>query len=222
VNLRIVVVGLGLASLAAACGSGSSGGSPEQSNSPTGPPATPSATQSASSPNPVPKTTASTEPPSSSSPAPTVTVTRTVPATVTTCRSTNLRLSLGPSDGAAGTIYQEIVFTNRGTVPCTLRGYPGVSYVNAAGAIIGRPTTEDPGRRVTVLLAVNGRTHALLRQPDAGNFSPQRCQLTTADRLQVYPPGETQPLFVVSRTQVCASGIGRGGIGPVRPGVGNP
>jgi hypothetical protein len=220
VNLRIVVAGLGLAVLAVGCGSSSSGGNASVQPSISTTPST-SVTPTGSGPASTPPTSPVTTPPqsSSSSPAPTVTDTTT---NLTSCQSANLKLSLGPSDGAAGTTYQEVVFTNTGTSSCTLHGFPGVSYVDAGGTIIGKPTTEDPGARITVVLAVKGKAHSLLRQPDAGNFPAARCHLTTTDRLQVYPPGETHQLFVTDRTQVCATGLGRGGIGPVRAGVGSP
>jgi len=223
VKLRTVAAGLGVAVLAVGCGSGSSGGQasvqPTVSTT-TAPPVTPTETTPTSAPPTVPAST----PPSSFSDTATTTSTATPSetTTVTSCQSADLKLSLGPTDGAAGTTYQEVVFTNTGDSSCTLHGFPGVSYVDAGGAIIGKPTTEDPGARITVVLAVHGQAHSLLRQPDAGNFPASRCHLTTTDRLQVYPPGETHQLFVTDRTQVCATGLGRGGIGPVRSGVGSP
>jgi hypothetical protein len=148
-------------------------------------------------------------------------VTVTAAASVQTCFSIHLKLSLGMSQGAAGTFYQNVVLTNDGTVACTLYGYPGVSYVDSSGALIGSPTSEDAGKKKTITLAVGGQANALLRQPDAGNFPPASCHMTTADRLRVYPPGNTVPLFVHDATQVCTTSAGRGGIGTMHAGSGS-
>ena len=59
------------------------------------------------------------------------------------CRAEVLNVRLGPSDGAAGTIYYPIIFTNTGPVRCSLTGYPGVSSVDAQGRQIGAPA--EPG-----------------------------------------------------------------------------
>jgi hypothetical protein len=216
VNRRVVIVGLGIVALAAGCASGSSKG--KTSAPATTPPATASASPSDSGASSLaPSTSAgpSKTPTSSASPSPTKS------SVASRCTSDDIHLSLGQGSGAAGSTYVPIVFTNVSGASCTLHGYPGVSYVNAAGMIIGRPTTEDPGRRATVVIAVHGQASALLRQPEAGNYPPAKCRLTTADRLQVYPPGETHPLFVHDAQQVCASGIGRGGVEPVIAGNGS-
>lgn len=51
---------------------------------------------------------------------------------------------LGPGNGAAGSIYYPIEFTNTSSVACTLYGYPGVSFVTAPGSQAGAAATEDP------------------------------------------------------------------------------
>jgi hypothetical protein len=147
-------------------------------------------------------------------------VTVTAAATVPRCLSIHLALTLGISQGTAGTSYQTIVFTNTGATPCHLVGYPGVSFDDASGAIIGKPASEDAGKKVHVTLAVGGQANALLRQPDPGNFSPSACHETTADKLRVYPPGETVPLFIHDPAQVCSTAAGRTGVRPVAAGSG--
>jgi Protein of unknown function (DUF4232) len=150
----------------------------------------------------------------------TVTASPAPPAEAARCLSSNLTLSLGVGQGAAGTSYQVVVFTNKGAAACHLHGYPGVSFVNTSGVILGKPSTEDSGKVKTVTLAPGGAANALLRQPDPGNFPPSRCHQTTADRLQVYPPGETVQLFVTDHVPVCTTAAGRTGIGPVLAGNG--
>jgi hypothetical protein len=147
-------------------------------------------------------------------------VTVTAAPAITRCFSIHLAPSLGVSQGTAGTTYQTVVLTNTGTAACTLFGYPGVSFVDSSGALIGKPASEDAGKKKLIKLAVGGQANALLRQPDPGNFSPSACHETTADRLRIYPPGETVPLFVHDAVRVCSTAAGRTGIGTMRAGNG--
>jgi Protein of unknown function (DUF4232) len=155
-----------------------------------------------------------------------VTVTETATAITSTppstagCKSASLSLMLGQSDGTAGTIYQPVVFVNNGSSACSLQGYPGVSFVTANGKLIGQPASHDPEKKAVILLANGGEANALLRMPDPGNFAPSACAVKTADRLRVYPPGETQALFVHDAAQVCSTSVARTGVTPVRSGNG--
>jgi hypothetical protein len=208
VNLRIAAIGgFAGALLAAGCSSGSSSGDAGSTVSPV---PTPSHTHT-SSPTPIPTTTTVT-------PTPTVTVTP--PTGVPTCQSNQLSLSLGPPGGAAGSTYTPIVFTNTGSTTCELRGYPGVSFVNTSGARVGSPSKQDAGRIKTVKLASGHGANALLREPETGNYPPSACQAATSNRLQVYPPGETTPLFLSYHAKVCTTKSARTGIGPVSFGTG--
>jgi Protein of unknown function (DUF4232) len=216
VNLRIAVAGLGFVALAAGCGSSSSGPPASQAGSTNSPVVTPTHHHRASAtPSATPTPTVSPTPPA------TVTATVTSAPAVSRCLSSNLTISLGIGQGTAGTTYQVVVFTNHGSAVCELHGYPGVSFVTASGAQIGVPSSEDAGKIKTITLAASGgEANALLRQPDAGNFPPSACHVTTSDRLKVYPPGETVPLFVHDASQVCKTSAGRTGIGPVLAGNG--
>ena len=53
-------------------------------------------------------------------------------AVVAPCHFSQLGVRLGEHNGAAGTEYVAIVFTNRGSTSCSLRGYPGLSSVAIA------------------------------------------------------------------------------------------
>lgn len=202
-----MVLGLGMVALVAGCGSGSSGGTVTQ----------PTAVAVAT-PTSTPTHSHTAAPPPASSPTATVTVT--APTAATRCLSSHLALTLGASQGTAGTSYQAVVLTNTGSAACTLFGHPGVSFVDASGAQIGKPASQDHATKKTITLAPGGQANALLRQPDAGNFAPSACHETTADRLRVYPPGETVPLFVHDAVQVCSTAAGRTGIGTMHAGSG--
>jgi hypothetical protein len=203
VNSRIVVLTLGALMLAAGCSSGSS----DNSGSPVAGHTTKLHTH-----------TASPTTPATVTPTPTVTVT--APTTVSRCLSSQLSLSLGSSQGAAGSTYRPIVFTNTGSHACELHGYPGVSFVDASGAQLGKAAREEPGKERTVKLASGGAANALLQEPDPGVFTASDCQATQADRLRVYPPGETTPLFLSDTERICTTKAGRTGVQPVEFGSG--
>jgi hypothetical protein len=113
-----------------------------------------------------------------------------------------------------------VVFTNTGSSPCTLRAYPGVSFVAADGTRIGKPASKSPGKVRTVRLPASGQANATLKQPDPGAFPRSSCHQTSAHQLKVYPPGETVPLYVDDGAALCSTGVGRTSIGPVEPGGG--
>jgi hypothetical protein len=103
-------------------------------------------------------------------------------------------------DGAAGTIFYTLEFTNLSGHTCTLSGYPGVSAVNLAGHQLGSAARRNPSQPVhTVTLAsatpqnasANTTATVVLGIVEAGNFSPSACHEVTAAGLRVYPPGQT-------------------------------
>src|SRR5215475_10768862 len=94
-------------------------------------------------------TTRSAGPPATSAPAASADpAASTVPAASTgpgTCPPSALHVSLGDSEGAAGTFYRVIVLTNTSGSACTLYGYPGVSFVTRpGGSVIGAPARRNP------------------------------------------------------------------------------
>jgi len=113
---------------------------------------------------------------------------------------------LGPGNGAAGSTYYPIEFTNASSVACTLYGYPGVSFVTGSGAQAGAAATEDPTYpRALVTLAPGAAAHATLRVTNAANYPDSACQPVTVHRLKVYPPGETRPVYLSLKATACTS-----------------
>ena len=127
-------------------------------------------------------------------------------------------MRLGQSDGAAGTIFYPIVFTNSGPVRCTLRGYPGVSSVDARGNQIGAPAEREPPIPIkTVVLARRGSATAIYGQRQALNFPRSTCRPVTALGLRVYPPNETRSRILALKHLVCSrNAIGASVIRQVR------
>lgn len=78
------------------------------------------------------------------------------------CRASDLRVTGGASQGAGGTRYTGLGFTNRSSSPCTLAGHPTVTFLDRAGRVLGRaaPTpvpetvTVSPGQYATTALGV--------------------------------------------------------------------
>lgn len=140
-------------------------------------------------------------------PSPTVpSLSAAAPPGATPCPTSALRVSVSASQGvAAGSSYYPIVFTNISGAACTLYGYPGVSFVAAAGGSqIGIPATENPAHpRQLITLAPGQAGHAELQVVNAENYPPANCGMVAAHWLRVYPPNQTAPLYASFSAQAC-------------------
>ncbi|ROP38728.1 DUF4232 domain-containing protein [Saccharothrix texasensis] len=112
------------------------------------------------------------------------------------CRSADLTIGFGREGGAAGTVYREVVFTNRGLRTCVLRGFPGVSYVDANGDQVGAAAVRvgDRGPLLTLPHGAAARSDVGFAQVD--NFDPDVCRKTPVWGIRVFPPDETVPLHL--------------------------
>ena len=196
----------GAVALLAGCGSGSPAAAPVKT-------VTVHASTS-SSPAAAPSPSASTVP-ASTSPAATG-------AAAAACPTRSLSVKPGLAQGAAGSTYQVLDFTNISNVTCTLYGYPGVSLaggkpVTQIGLAAAR-THNTPVRLVT--LAPRAVASALLRIVQAANFPAAKCQLVKSTYLQIYPPGQTTPSYLAYQAQACAKPEQVVFIDAVRPGSG--
>ncbi|MFI6167159.1 DUF4232 domain-containing protein [Nocardia sp. NPDC051052] len=149
--------------------------------------------------SPEPSTTATSPPAAASTQrTPIVATTPTTPVIaapdgVPACASGDLTVSLGQQGGAAGSIYVPIVFTNAGTAPCTLSGYPGVSLATGTPPTpIGPPAEPDTASATPqpVTLAPTQSAHAIVRYSQAGNYD---CDRTPAQYLLINPPNQPTP-----------------------------
>lgn len=68
-------------------------------------------------------------------------------AAIPQCRSAELTVSLTPPEGAVGSVYRALVFTNNGRRSCQLRGFPGVSYLGASDNDQVGPAAQRVGDR---------------------------------------------------------------------------
>jgi hypothetical protein len=136
------------------------------------------------------------------------------------CRSGDLAVTAGASQGTAGSVYSTVTFTNHGSRACTLYGYPGVSVgTGSPFQQVGMAAAENPSPpREVVTLPPGGLASSVLQVADAGNYSAGQCRPKRVSRLQVYPPNQTQALTVAYHTTGCAGSVRLLTVSVVQPG----
>lgn len=121
------------------------------------------------------------------------------------CTSDRLAVTVGNSEGAAGSTIVPIVFTNKSSGTCSIQGFPGVSLANSGGPI-GAPAIRHSSRSSEIIaLAPGAKAIARLKVADAQNYPSSTCQPDTATFLQVYPPNLTQASDVPFQGSGCRS-----------------
>jgi hypothetical protein len=191
-----------IAALASACSSGSQSAAPVTTVT-----VTPSAQASA---------TAAAPATSAAAPA------SQAPAGPPPCPTRSLQAKVGIGQGAAGSTYTVIDFTNISNVTCTLYGYPGVSLAGGQPVTqIGLAASENPATpRELVTLAPGAVANALLRIVHAENYPASTCAPVTATWLQIYPPNQTTPIYLKYSSLTCSKHVQILTINVVQPGSG--
>lgn len=133
-------------------------------------------------------------------------------AVIHACSTSMLSASVSGDNGAAGTIYSNLIFKNIGSTTCTLFGYPGVSLVDCCGHQIGAAVPRDPSTygEGTVTLTSGETVGAVFSYHDAYVNTVANCQPTNATGLRIYPPNQTAALFVPDALLVCANAATNG------------
>ena len=220
----LVGAAVAASSVLAACGSPSASQPAGGADPPaaTGQPAVPTSAPAATAPTATaPTATTPTAPaPAATTPAGVPSKPATVPSSapssgtggsLAACRSASLAMTidLSQSNGAAGSTYYPLNFTNRSTKACEMYGYPGVSFVSAgtgAGKQIGAAALRSTAfARLAVRLGPGGSAHAWLKVTVAANYPAATCDPVTADWLKVYPPEETDAGYVSQTFSACGS-----------------
>jgi hypothetical protein len=116
----------------------------------------------------------------------------------TGCLTKNLSFSIGTPDGTAGSVYEPLRLTNKGSSTCTLFGYPGVSFVTGgSGQQVGADASRNPQHSAaTVTLAPGATAESIVQVVDHMNYSPSQCKAVDVSGFRVYPPGETAAAYV--------------------------
>ena len=147
---------------------------------------------------------------------------RTGAAAVPRCSADDLGVwvAVGHGNGAAGTIYFPLEFTNLSGHTCSLFGYPGVSATDRNGRQLGSPA----GARI-VNLAPGATAHTLLAYHDAVVTTEPGCDpVYSAALLRVYPPNQRGATYAAFAFEVC-SHTGPFYLSifePIKAGVGTP
>jgi hypothetical protein len=119
------------------------------------------------------------------------------------CATSALQVKLGSSDGYAGGVYVVIDFTNTSGSSCTLFGYPGVSLVTGPPykqiGLAAKRSTSTPKKLVTLA------------------FPSATCGPAKATALKIYPPNQTEPVYLPNASTGCTKPVQIMYIGAVRP-----
>lgn len=137
------------------------------------------------------------------------------------CQPSEIDLSLGTVEGAAGSTYTPILFHNVGTRGCILEGFPDVSYVTgAAGTVVGEsavPSTQTPA---PVLIAPGSSASVVLQQARPENFPQANCVPQDVGGILVTLPGQSVPVFLDDPTTACSVGAdGRPTVSDIQSGT---
>jgi hypothetical protein len=128
----------------------------------------------------------------------------TVSHTVAACADGQIDSWLNTNgNGAAGTIYYDLQFTNLSAQTCSLDGFPGVSAVNIGGHQIGGAATRN-GSRHKINVRPGATVEATLGVVETGNFSGGDCKPVTAFGLRVYAPNQRSSDIIPWPFSVCS------------------
>jgi hypothetical protein len=120
------------------------------------------------------------------------------------CLSSHLRAEFAGLSAASGRVYRNVRFVNHGP-PCTLRGWPALSFLGASGAPLSlrAPIRVNESVR-TVTLADGGYAYFTFKYINKGFCSPR----VTVSAMRLTPPGDRHPLVVHRTFSVCTPNPG--------------
>ena len=149
----------------------------------------------------------------------------TAPAAVPACTAANLGawVAVDQGNGAAGSIYYPLQFTNLSRHACAMRGFPGVSAIDRNGHQLGSPArwaTRVPAR--TVVLAPGATAHTILQYSDVEVTTAPGCHpVFSTFELRIYPPGQYSATHAFFGLEACShAGPIYMSVEPILPGVG--
>ena len=157
--------------------------------------------------SPATTTPAAAAPTPSAVTSPASPATRTPGAAGTGCATRSLKVTVSTPQGAAGSIYQFIVFTNISGAACTLFGYPGVALAGGTPVTqIGAAAARSRASSAKLVTLAAGKTaYALLQITHAANYPAARCAPRASTYLQIYPPNQTTPIYLAYKSMGCSS-----------------
>ncbi|MFF0817553.1 DUF4232 domain-containing protein [Rhodococcus sp. NPDC003318] len=121
------------------------------------------------------------------------------------CTASDLSVTDTRTDESAGSVTIPLRFVNTGERACSLHGFPGVSYVTAKdGTEVGAAATHSGDIGEPVTLAPGGRATVTVRAAQVVNYTPAQCEPTPVAGLRIYPPNDSQALYVAHAGTGCA------------------
>jgi hypothetical protein len=156
----------------------------------------------------------------------TVAPTTSVPSVASACPASALQISVNGVQGAAGNLAIPILLKNVGPQPCSLFGYPGVSWVTASGDQIGTAAVREPnGSPQTVVLEPGQAGIAVVFAPTSSDQQLAGCTLTQSAGMRIYAPGSFTAVTVTSSDSPnwraaliwCRNGAATATVQPVGP-----
>ena len=133
---------------------------------------------------------------------------RTTAAAIPACTADNLGVwvAISQLDGAAGSAFYPLQFTNLSRHACAMRGFPGVSAIDRNGHQLGSPAGWNHTRPVrTVVLAPGATAHDILRYGDVTVATAPGCHpVSSMFELRVYPPGQRQATYAAFSAEACS------------------
>jgi hypothetical protein len=130
------------------------------------------------------------------------------PSAVKACTASQLSVWISPDaiNGAAGTWFYPLEFTNISKHACATGGYPGVSAIGPGGKQLGLAAGRNPlykGKVVTI--PAGGTAHALFAYGNA-EVSTSGCKPKAAAELKVYPPNSKVAIRAFFDLPACTVG----------------
>jgi len=126
-------------------------------------------------------------------------------STIKSCAPAQIKVSHGPSDGTAGTIYIPIVFTNTGAT-CTIFGVPAIQPVTGSTHHFVGPIAHNESMGEMPALHTLAKGHSV---SDAfgvvatGNFTPSTCVARRAQGVLVSMGSFVTSRYVALAMTVC-------------------
>lgn len=126
------------------------------------------------------------------------------------CPTSGLKVAAGTAGAAAGSLYQQIDFTNTSGRTCTLYGYPGVAQTTdmTPGSQVGAAATKSTAKPKMVITLAAGKTaSATLQITQVVNYPTANCGPEGSRYLQVYPPGQTAAVYLPYQSKGCTKPV---------------
>ena len=132
-------------------------------------------------------------------------------------------VAVSQGNGAAGSLYLPLQFTNLSRHACAMRGFPGVSAIDRNSHQLGSPAGWDHVVAArTVVLAPGATAHTILRYGDVAVTTAPGCHpVFSTFELRVYPPGQRGATYAAFDLEACShAGPIYLDVEPILPGVG--